>query len=233
MIGHSSIPGRFNGPPDSGNGGYSCGVLAVFIDGPCRVRLHVPPPLDADLRVIEAEDERVEMYDENILVASAVPASEAMEIPSAPSVDEARDALTRFSGYHDHPLDTCFVCGPNRQGHDGLELFTGPVRDWTLLASTWTPAADLLDESGNVRAEVVWAALDCPGYFAAVGSDLRMALLGELYAELRTPVPGGQDLVVYSWPISEEGRKLFAGTAVANAQGEVLACSRSTWIVLK
>ena len=40
------IPSRFNGPPDSGNGGYSCGVLAAFIDGPARVRLHVPPPLD-------------------------------------------------------------------------------------------------------------------------------------------------------------------------------------------
>ena len=37
-----TIPARYNGPPDSGNGGYSCGVLAAFIDGPARVRLHSP-----------------------------------------------------------------------------------------------------------------------------------------------------------------------------------------------
>jgi hypothetical protein len=230
---HTCIPGRFNGPPDSGNGGYSCGVLAAFMDGPCRIRLHVPPPLDAQLEIVDAGEGRLEMYDGDTLVGSAAPATEAIDIPAAPSLAQAREALTRFPGYHDHPLDTCFVCGPNREGHDGLGLFTGPVSDWDLLASTWVPAVDLLDQSGNVRPEVVWAALDCPGYFAAVGSELRMALLGELYAELRSPVPGEQDLVVYSWPISEDGRKLFAGAAIANAQGEVLACSRSTWIVLK
>ena len=41
-----SIPARFNGPPASGNGGYSCGVLAACVAGPARVRLHAPPPLD-------------------------------------------------------------------------------------------------------------------------------------------------------------------------------------------
>ena len=46
MMAVVSIPSRFNGPPLSGNGGYSCGVLAAFIDGPAQVRLHVPPPLD-------------------------------------------------------------------------------------------------------------------------------------------------------------------------------------------
>ena len=233
MTASTTIPCRFNGPPDSGNGGYSCGVLAAFMQGPCRVRLHVPPPLDAELSIVEAPEGRLEMYHGDTLVGSASPASEALDIPPTPSLAEAGDALTRFPGYHDHPLDTCFVCGPNREGRDGLELFTGPVSDWQLLASTWRPTPDLLEDSGNVKPEVVWAALDCPGYFAAVGSELRMALLGELYADLRSPVPGGQDLIVYSWPISEDGRKLFAGAAIANAQGEVLACSRSTWIVLK
>ena len=233
MSTHTSIPARFNGPPDSGNGGYSCGVLAAFIDGPCRVRLHVPPPLDADLRVVEAGEGRLEMYDGDTLVGSAVPATETLQIPQPPTLAVATEALTRFPGYHDHPLDTCFVCGPNRKAKDGLELFNGPVEGWDLLASTWTPAEDLLDDRGRVRPEIVWAALDCPGYFAAVGSELRLALLGELYAELRVPLPGGQPLVVYSWPISAEGRKLFAGAAIADAEGNVLACSRSTWIVLK
>ena len=27
-----SIPGFFNGPPDSGNGGYTCGRVAALVD---------------------------------------------------------------------------------------------------------------------------------------------------------------------------------------------------------
>ena len=30
MTASASIPQRFNGPPTSGNGGYSCGILAGF-----------------------------------------------------------------------------------------------------------------------------------------------------------------------------------------------------------
>ena len=96
------VPGRFNGPPKSGNGGYSCGILAAHLPGTCKVRLRSPPPL-----------------------------------------------------------------------------------------------------------------------------------LGELSAQLRSPVPGNKPLVVYSWPLGGEGRKLYGGVAIANAEGEVLACSHSTWIVLK
>ncbi|MCW8925375.1 MAG: hypothetical protein OQJ84_03885 [Xanthomonadales bacterium] len=233
MMATVSIPSRFNGPPLSGNGGYSCGLLAAFIDGPARVRLHVPPPLDRELRVVEAQTGRVEMYDGDTLVGSGVSARETIAPPVAPSQAKAADAANRYIGRHGHPLGTCFVCGPDRPARDGLELFTGPVEDWSLLACTWQPADDLLDDAGNVRPEFVWAALDCPGYFAAIGSDLRLALLGELYAELHAPVPGGEPLVVFSWPIGEDGRKLYAGAAVATRDGNILACSRSTWILPK
>lgn len=226
-----TIPSRFNGPPLSANGGYSCGLLAAFIDGPARVRLHVPPPLDHELRVVAVGNGRVEMYDGEILVGSGEPALESIQPPAAPSLAQAADAAARYLGRCGHPLGTCFVCGPDRPGRDGLELFTGPVGDWSLLACTWRPAADLLDDSGHVRPEFVWAALDCPGYFAAIGSDLRLALLGELYADLRYPVPGGEPLVVFSWPIGEDGRKLYAGAALATGDGKVLACSRSIWIL--
>jgi len=46
-----TIARRFNGPPDSGNGGYSCGAFAVATGEDLRVRLHVPPPLDVPLTV--------------------------------------------------------------------------------------------------------------------------------------------------------------------------------------
>ena len=226
------IPSRFNGPPDSGNGGYSCGVLAGFIEGPARVRLHVPPPLDTPLEVRSGENGSVQMYDGDILVGTALPAALELDAPAAPSLQQAADASTRYLCYENHVFPSCFVCGPGRPGHDGLNLFAGPVEDWNLLASPWNPTVDLLDEQGYVLPEIVWSALDCPGYFACMGKNIRPALLGELHASLSGPVPGGEPLLVCAWPLGEDGRKLFAGTAVAGAGGKILAMARSTWILI-
>ena len=45
-----TIDATYNGPPKSGNGGYSCGVLGQFFDGPAEVMLRVPPPLDTEMQ---------------------------------------------------------------------------------------------------------------------------------------------------------------------------------------
>lgn len=173
------------------------------------------------------------MYDGETLVGSAFPAPFEIDVPPAPSPEAAEDAATRYPCYEGHVFPTCFVCGPGRPGHDGLGLFPGPVDDWTVMASPWTPATDMLDGSGNVRPEIVWSALDCPGYFACMGEQVRPAVLGELQAALLAPVNGHRRLVVFSWPLGEDGRKLYAGSAIATASGQVLAQARSTWILLK
>ncbi len=227
-----TIPARFNGPPTSGNGGYSCGVLAAFVDGPARVRLHVPPPMDRAMRVSPVEG-GYEMYDGDTLVGTGGPVELVLEVPASPGLERAQDAMQRYLCQRDHMFPTCFVCGPERPDHDGLELYPGPVDDWNLLACTWQPAPDLLDAEGNVRPEVIWSALDCPGYFAAVGDTLRPAVLGQLEGEIHASVPGDAPLVVYAWPLGGEGRKIYGGTAIADAAGKVLARSHSTWIELK
>jgi len=228
------IPARYNGPPGSGNGGYCCGMLASCIDGPARVRLHAPPPLETPLEVHTGRDSAVELYAGDILVGSAWPeqAWREGEIPPAPSLQAARKASRRFPGHKHHDYPTCFVCGTRRRA-DGLCIFPGPVADWSLLACNWLPPADMLDAAGMVRREIVWAALDCPGYFAAVGQQRPLALLGELVTEIRHPVPGGQPLVVYCWPLGREGRKSRGAAALADASGRLLATSRSIWISLK
>ena len=66
-----------------------------------------------------------------------------------------------------------------------------------------------------------------------MGDDIRPAVLGELQAELMQPVPGDRPLVVYAWPIGGEGRKRYAGSALADADGRVLARARATWILLR
>lgn len=233
MQAETTISSRFNGPPASGNGGYSCGVLAAYLTGPARIRLHVPPPLDTAFSVTRVGEDAVEMRDGDTLVASGSGIELDLDVPAPPSEEEARKAMDDFPCYEGHAFPTCFVCGPERSHHDGLELFAGPVDGrQDLWACLWQPAADLLDGQGNIRPEILWSALDCPGYFAAMNGMLRPALLGELAGELCKPVPGADPLVVFAWLIDQDGRKFHAGTAIARA-GEVVARARSTWIELK
>ena len=42
---------RFRGPPTSGNGGYTCGMLAAAASQPVELRLIRPPPLEVPLEI--------------------------------------------------------------------------------------------------------------------------------------------------------------------------------------
>jgi hypothetical protein len=46
---------------------------------------------------------------------------------------------------------------------------------------------------------------------------------------LRVP-ERGEHCVVVAWPLGEDGRKLFAGTALLAEDGDVLALARQVWI---
>ncbi|NLD48783.1 MAG: hypothetical protein GX660_16590, partial [Clostridiaceae bacterium] len=47
------ITQQFCGPHNSGNGGYTCGRLASYINGPAEVTLKLPPPLNQALDVVQ------------------------------------------------------------------------------------------------------------------------------------------------------------------------------------
>jgi len=216
------IPARFNGPPGSANGGYTCGLVAGLLSGEAEVTLRVPPPLERELEVVRANG-RVELRDGQTLVAEGQRTSVEVDVPPPVSVAEAEAASTRYAGFAHHAYPTCFTCGPKRE--DGLGIYAGAVagRDG-VVAATWTPAAE-------PAPEVVWAALDCPSGWAVDDFQREGVLLGRMAARVdRLPVPG-EPHVVLGWRISEEGRKRYAGSALLTADGEVLARSRSTWIV--
>ena len=64
-----TIPARFNGPPGSANGGYTCGRVAQLVGAEeVEVSLRKPPPLDQPLEVVR-DGERVELRDGDTLVA--------------------------------------------------------------------------------------------------------------------------------------------------------------------
>lgn len=226
------IPSRFNGPPDSGNGGYCAGVVASFVDGDATVRLHAPPPLDTPLQV-SVSGGSVEVHDAETLVATARAEVLELHVPRPPDIESARAARSGFPGLDGHLYPTCFVCGTGRPNRDGLELFTGPLEDGTAYACSWLPQEDFIDADGHVHPLFVWSALDCPGGYGAFGSRKVPMLLGELALSRRKPVPGSAELVIYAWSLGAEGRKHYGGAAIASAEGEVLAVSRSTWIALK
>jgi hypothetical protein len=227
------IDSRFNGPPDRGNGGYSCGRLAAFIEGPAEVTLRLPPPLERPLEVVEKDDGHVALMDGEALVAEAKPAKLEIDVPAPFGIAAAADAATRYDREQVHPFPTCYVCGPHRAEGEGMRLMPGSAGRDGIVETVWTPLPEHSNDGTQVNPEFLWAALDCPGAVAVMGDSLLPAVLGRLTAEIYRPVPVGRPLEIMAWPIGEDGRKLFAGTALYDEDGELCAAATSIWIVPK
>ncbi|HEU4736640.1 MAG TPA: hypothetical protein VFS48_06415 [Solirubrobacterales bacterium] len=222
-----SIPQRFNGPLESGNGGYSAGMLARRIDGPAEVSLRSPVPLDTPLEIVAAADGSLRLLDGESLIAQAQPLAELdLSVPAPVSVEAAREASRHYKSPAEGIFSRCFVCGPARE--DSLGVFAGPVAGRDVAASPWTPPQWTADDTGEVRPEFVWAVLDCPTYFAAYpGEGMPLSMLVRQGTRIDGPIAAGTEHVVMAWPIETDGRKRHAGAAVLSANGEVLAVSRA------
>ena len=226
------IERRFRGPPETGNGGYVAGLVAAALGGSnCTVTLKSPPPIDEDL-TLTTQDRSASLMWDDALVVTATSETVEIDVPPPPSLADARDAEPRFTGHSHHIFPGCFVCGPDREIGDGMRIFPGRMHDKAhRVAATWTPDETVADENGLVRPEFLWAALDCPGYFAAE-AKAGMALLGRMSAVLHRRVRAGEPLVVTGWPIETQGRKHQVGSALHDADGELVAAAKATWITL-
>ena len=211
------IDARFNGPPGSANGGYTCGLLAERVGEPAEITLRSPPPLGRPLRF---DGER--LWDGETLVAEARRGTIDAEPPPPVSFDDAQVASRRYPGFEQHDYPTCFVCGPARD--DGLGLYAGAVDGRGVSAAPWI----IPDEISRV---LVWAALDCPGAIGVGWSGRGDWLLGRMTGEVLEVPDAGDRCVVVAWGIGTEGRKGFAGTALYRG-AELLAQARQTWIAL-
>lgn len=224
---------RFCGPPDSGNGGYVCGLLARELGGSnVSVSLRVPPPLDRDLE-LDGDGATAWLKDGDVLIGTAEPQHVSIQVPDPPTLAAAQQAETRYAGLRHHHFPGCFVCGPERGRGDGLRLFAGALGDGGgQVASAWTPDDSLLDPDGFVRNEFVWAALDCPGYWAAAPAA-GIAVLGRFTVVVHSERVPADRLIVTGWPIASEGRKHRVGTALHDADGRLLAAGEAIWITLR
>jgi len=112
-----------------------------------------------------------------------------------------------------------------------LRIFPGPLAVRSLVAAVWYPGRDATDD-GFIRPEFAWAALDCPGGWAAIGQAERPAVLGRMAARLPAPIPAQSAYIVVGWLEGVSGRKLAAGTALYTRDGVLRGFARQTWITL-
>ncbi|TJY59335.1 hypothetical protein E4T66_13120 [Sinimarinibacterium sp. CAU 1509] len=222
------IASRYCGPPQSGNGGYTCGLLAEASGehGAVEVTLKAPPPLDCELQ-LRSESGVTSLWDGEQLIAEARAATLPPPSIEVPSLSAARAAVSHYGGREQHLYPSCFTCGPHRAPGDGLCLFTGTVADG-VVAAPWCPSAE---DAANLP--VLWAAIDCAGYWACAGATQESMLLGRMTAVFDRRPQAGQALIVVGRSMGREGRKVFAQTALFTEDGHCLGHSLQTWISLQ
>jgi hypothetical protein len=224
------IPSRFNGPPASANGGYSCGVIASQVGDGAEVTLRRPPPLDTPLS-ITVEDGVTLVHDGAHLVAEARTTDWAVDVVAPPGLAEATAASSRYVGHTRHEFPTCFVCGIDRR--DGLKVWPGRLPDSDVVATPVT-FDDVPHTAGMVNPEIIWAVLDCPGAWATLRDmTIDPVVLGRMAARIQGEIMSGETLIAYAWPLGDEGRKSQAATALADREGRVLAYALQTWIAVR
>lgn len=231
------IASRFRGPATSGNGGYTAGLVAARLTDTIEhqavtVTLRLPPPLERELAVEPAESGIVVTDGADLVVEAALATPEdaaALDdavVPAVPT-EEAREISASYPGFTKHPFPECFVCGPERESGDGMHLFPGRLDDGRT-ACVWDVGPDVAG-----RPEFVWAALDCPGGWAAP-IEGRPMVLGRMTARVfpdRVPAPGDA-CVVTGRVVGSEGRKVWTATTLRSPDDVVIGSAHATWIVL-
>ena len=228
-----TIDRRFNGPPDSAQGGYACGLIAERIDSAgAAVSLRAPPPLERPLEVRRGADGTVALLDGEALVAEGAPVDFDVAVPEPVALDAAARAAEK-AAYDQHPFPTCFGCGPQRSQDEAIAVLPGPVAGRDLVAGAWTPLAEFAGPDGAVTPLFAWAALDCPTSFGTLPPGSPPHVLARLEARLVAPIVAGEPHTVIAWPVRREGRKAFGAAAIHAANGTLCAVSEGLWIQVR
>ncbi|WP_330352281.1 hypothetical protein [Streptomyces chartreusis] len=226
------VPELYVGYPEVAFGGYIAGVLAERSGArTVRVDFRGPVPVEVPVRIAETADEGVELGEAERPLAAARPAELPLEVPAAPSWDEADAAAERFRAAPPSGVVDCFGCGL-RTADRGLRVHGTPVPDRGLVASAWTPSHAFADADGLLPTQLVWGALDCPGHWAGrfLGTLRAGAVTASLTGTVLRPVVAGEPHISYAWLVSESGRKHTMGVALATAEGELCGISEALWI---
>jgi len=222
----------------SGNGGFVGGEFSALLEpgeGAAQATLRAPIPLDESLQVNKSVDQ-LTITNGDTLIAEVERVEFDLDIPEHPAWEDVEAAAPSSYSFMDsimpifegrkgfHPI--CFCCGAEHE--DGLEVFAAPVGDQ--VAAIWNTREDWADEEGNIPESFLWAAMDCPGQFAYMAKGIITGMLGRITARVHKTVKAGETLMVTAWPITVEGKKHFAGSAVFDKSGNLIAETISVWI---
>ncbi|MBI4969915.1 MAG: hypothetical protein HZC25_17505 [Rhodospirillales bacterium] len=225
-----TIAPRFNGPRQSGNGGYVGGLLAGLAGRTVAVTFRKPSPLATPLAVVESPDAKLALMDGDSLIAEAQPFVLALDVPKAPD-PKTCEAISATGGCGEgSPFAWCFGCG--RFHPDGLHVMSGPVPGpEKMAAAAWRPRYDLGDARSFLPKPFLWAALDCIGAIALRKDDRQAAFLtGRMAAKVDDSVLADRLYRVIAWVTGAEGRKRFTGAALIDEKERVRGLAFTTWI---
>ncbi|MBF6327933.1 PaaI family thioesterase [Nocardia transvalensis] len=225
-----TIPGHVHGYPGVAFGGYVAGLLAGRVGGD-SLRVDFRRTVPVDTPVVMAEAGTLTSVDGTLLAQARSDEPPELLIPSPPSWAEAEAASAKSAAANRWDTN-CYGCGVTRPPGRGLRLFPWGIRARNLIVAAWIPDRELAGHDGALGPENVWAAMDCPGAWAAVQvAGMRSGgVTAAMRVTCRQPVYAGEKYLSYAWPVTADGRKYTVGVALTAPDGTLCVLAEMLWI---
>lgn len=240
-IDNTVLSQRFCGPPKTGNGGFTAGILAEAVGASAaEIRLLSPTPVETSIVIESEKGQKGSIYDDSKKVLATLQSISdedfpEYKLPIVPDLDETKKISAFYPGFTTHPFPTCFVCGPKRELNDGMRIFVGAAPKQVgfdnLMVGHWLPDETVVSEDDTVRDAAIWGALDCPGGFSAVLDKPKLIVLSKIRGKIIKPAKIGDDYTVMSWRLQKMSRAFKVMTAIFRSDTkELFAIAESLWL---
>ena len=215
------IDPRFHGPPGSGNGGYTCGVLAALVGEPAEVTLRSPPPLDVAMSFRDG----TLLHGEHVVAEARRVDALELELPAdgPPTLAAAVQAAAGYVGAS-RSTPSRRASSAGRCARRATASASSPARSETAASRLRGRRASRAASSSGPRSTARVRSRRATKAAARCSS-------GASSARSRACPRTGRTASSSGGRSARDGRKRYAGTAVFSAEGEVLARARATWIV--
>ncbi|PJZ24875.1 hypothetical protein CH352_11920 [Leptospira hartskeerlii] len=232
---------RFCGPPKTGNGGFTAGILVEAVrTNAAEIRLLNPTPVETSIIIESEKGQRGAIYDDSKKVLATLKSITyedfpEYKLPLVPDLDDTKKISAFYPGFTTHPFPTCFVCGPKREISDGMRIFVGPAPEQigfeNLMAGHWLPDETVASENGLVRDAAIWGALDCPGGFSAVLDEPQLIVLSKIRGKIIERPKIGENYTVVSWRLQKMSRAFKVMTAIFKSDSKrLMAIAEALWL---
>jgi len=232
-----TISRHFEGPTDMTLGAYISGLMSVHLDSDTvEVTMRKPTRMERPLILDTSVDDRVFLFDGDVLLNEARPVSLEMERPDPITLEQAKGASRRETVA---AFPNCFGCGSARTQENGLHLRSGPVKGRDVVAIDWTPSTATVGVSAGeyVPETMVLTAMECPIAKAMELKNMRspdeVAVLGRMTTKVNALPRVGELYFFMGWPIERVRRRIEMAGTLNDESGRVLAMTRLTFVVLR